>query len=194
MCVFHLGISLVLSPLPVRVVSQMGIGCWTPAGPLTHLGVVAILLVLNTDTYGGRGDLVSQLGKFLGYTSAGECELRSMSWKTIVLLCLPAFLILACGSGPTSTLVPTPAATIMATAEPAPTSTPPGSRGAFRDWSNGRSHRGCRVLREPFAPSQAAGCGGDQRRRRYQRPAVEAHCRGLQMRRAGCHYRLQQAD
>ena len=41
-----------------------------------------------------------------------------MSWKTIILLCLPVLLVLACGSDPTSTPVPTPAA-------PAPTSAPP---------------------------------------------------------------------
>ena len=43
--------------------------------------------------------------------------LRSMSWKSLVLLGLPVLLVLACGSEPTSTPVAAPAAT----AEPAPT-------------------------------------------------------------------------
>ena len=45
-----------------------------------------------------------------------------MFWKTIVLLCLPTVLVLACGSDPTSTPVTAPAATtVAATAEPTPT-------------------------------------------------------------------------
>ena len=45
-----------------------------------------------------------------------------MSWKTIVLLCLPMVLVLACDSDPTSIPVTAPGATTAAaTAEPTPT-------------------------------------------------------------------------
>ena len=54
--------------------------------------------------------------------SAKERKLRPISWKTIVLLGLPVFLILGCGSDPTPTPVAAPeATTAAATAEPAPT-------------------------------------------------------------------------
>ena len=48
--------------------------------------------------------------------------MRPISWKTIVLLGLPVFLLLGCGSDPTPTPVAAPeATTAAATAEPAPT-------------------------------------------------------------------------
>ncbi len=54
--------------------------------------------------------------------SAKERKLRPISWKTIVLLGLPVFLILGCGSDPTPTPVAAPEAiTAAATAEPPPT-------------------------------------------------------------------------
>ena len=54
--------------------------------------------------------------------SAKERKLRPISWKTIVLLGLPVFLLLGCGSDPTPTPVAAPeATTAAATAEPAPT-------------------------------------------------------------------------
>ena len=86
-----------------------------------HLDVFRVLMDTNTRRI---------MGTLAGYTSAREGELRSMSWKTTALLCLPALLILACSSD-SAVPVPAPAATVTATVESAPTSSPPASEEPF---------------------------------------------------------------